>query len=115
MYRSTEERWSKDAASHRWPQNARTTVSTPTRFATVCVAISCRSAARLAPRFANDVAPCAIATCWWARWQMKLKISSLLMEAGVSHNKEQLHQAGYPCGRPIVSLGLPEKWVVVRT
>src|SRR5580700_3714023 len=27
--------------------------------------------------------------------QMKIKISSLLMEAGVSYNKERLHQAGY--------------------
>ena len=27
--------------------------------------------------------------------QMKLKISSLLMEAGVSYNKQRLHQAGY--------------------
>jgi hypothetical protein len=27
--------------------------------------------------------------------QMKIKISSLLMEAGVSYNKRKLHQAGY--------------------
>jgi hypothetical protein len=27
--------------------------------------------------------------------QMKIKISSLLMEAGVSYNKQQLHKAGY--------------------
>jgi len=26
---------------------------------------------------------------------MKIKISSLLMEAGVSYNKQQLHKAGY--------------------
>jgi hypothetical protein len=26
---------------------------------------------------------------------MKIKISSLLMEAGVSHNKQRLHKAGY--------------------
>src|SRR6202162_4461601 len=27
--------------------------------------------------------------------QMKIKISSLLMEAGVSYNKQRLHKAGY--------------------
>jgi transposase len=27
--------------------------------------------------------------------QMKIKISALLMEAGVSYNKQRLHKAGY--------------------
>jgi len=27
--------------------------------------------------------------------QMKIKISTLLMEAGVSYNKQKLHRAGY--------------------
>jgi len=33
---------------------------------------------------------------------MKIKISSLLMEAGVSYNKQRLHKAGYfrDCWRP---------------
>jgi hypothetical protein len=29
--------------------------------------------------------------------QMKIKISTLLMEAGVSYNKQRLHKAGYFC------------------
>ena len=29
------------------------------------------------------------------RVQMKIKISSLLMEAGVSYNQQRLHKAGY--------------------
>jgi transposase len=31
--------------------------------------------------------------------QMKIKISSLLMEAGVRHNKERLHKAGAVTGK----------------
>ena len=39
--------------------------------------------------------------------QMKIKISTLLMEAGISYNKQRLHKAGYlkVCARCCVSAG----------
>jgi hypothetical protein len=38
------------------------------RSPTACAAISCRNAIWLPPRFGIGAAPCAIATCWCARW-----------------------------------------------
>ncbi len=50
----------------------------------------------LSRRFARGGARYATATCWCVRWcRVKIKISSLLMEAGVSYNKQRLHKAGY--------------------
>src|ERR1700689_5729248 len=66
----------------------------PARFATAYGAIFCRRAIWPRRRFANG----------GARYrnllvrqmvQMKIKISALLMEAGVSYNKQRLHKAGY--------------------
>jgi len=58
--------------------------------------ISCRSATWPRRKFANDGAPCAIGTCLVRQAvQMKNKIAVLLMEAGVSYNKQKLHKVGY--------------------
>jgi len=74
----------------------RTTASMPTRFAIACDAISCRSATWPPPPFASGGARCGTATCWFGQMvQMKNKTSMLLMEAGVSYNKQRLHKAGY--------------------
>jgi transposase len=68
----------------------------PGRFATVCAAISCRSVTwastairerRRTLRYRNLLVRQMV--------QMKIKISALLMEAGVSYNKQRLHKAGY--------------------
>jgi hypothetical protein len=41
---------------------------------------------------------CGIATCWYARWfQMKNRISDLLMETTGSHNRQRLHKVKCFC------------------
>jgi transposase len=50
------------------PPRRRTTGSMPARLRTACGAISCPSAIWLPRRFGIGAAPCAIVTCWYARW-----------------------------------------------
>jgi transposase len=74
---------------------ALTIASTPTRFAAVCAAIFCRSAAWLPPPSASGDATLRYRNLLCQMVQMKVKIGTLRMEAGVSYNKQKLHKAGY--------------------
>jgi len=70
--------------------------STPARFATC---LRCDFSAGVLhgpdPRFANGGARCGTANLLVRQMvQMKNKIGMLLMEAGVSYNKQRLHKAG---------------------
>ena len=67
----------------------------PARSPTACAATSCRSATWHRPRSGTGGAPCAIGTAGAQMVQMKNRISGLLMETGVSHNKQRLHKVGY--------------------
>src|SRR5579871_7007197 len=70
--------------------------SMPARLPTVCAATSCRNATWLPPRFGTDVAACAIGTSLVRQMvQMKNRVSGLLLETGVSHNKQRLHKVRY--------------------
>ena len=71
---------------------ALTIASTPTRFAAVCAAIFCRSAAWLPPPSASGDATLRYRNLLCQMVQMKIKTSTLLMEAGVSYNKQKLHK-----------------------
>ena len=58
--------------------------------------IFCRNATWLRRLFANGDAPLRYRNLLVRQMvQMKIKISTLLMEAGVSYNKQRLHKAGY--------------------
>src|SRR6266513_6192220 len=59
---------SADAARPSLRPRRRTIGSMPARSPTACAATSCRSATWPPPPFATDAEPCAIATCWCARW-----------------------------------------------
>ena len=70
--------------------------STPTRSPIACAVTFCHSATWHPLPFAIDAELCATATCWVRQMvQMKNRISGLLMETGVSHNKQRLHKVGY--------------------
>ena len=68
----------------------------PARSPTACAAISCRSATWHRPRSATGGERCAIANLVVKQMvQMKNRVSGLLMETGVSYNKQRLHKVGY--------------------
>ena len=68
----------------------------PTSSAIACAATSFQNATWSRRRFANGVAHLRYRNLLVRQMvQMKIKISSLLMEAGVSYNKQRLHKAGY--------------------
>jgi hypothetical protein len=71
------------------------TASTRTSSRTLCGAIFCRSVTWLQPRFANGGERRYRNLLVRQMVQMKNKIAMLLMEAGVSYNKQRLHQVGY--------------------
>jgi transposase len=69
---------------------------TPTRFATACVVIFCRVRTRRRWPFRERRRTLCYRNLLVRQMvQMKIKISMLLMEAGVSYNKQRLHKAGY--------------------
>jgi transposase len=68
----------------------------PPRFATACAATFSRRATWLRRRFVERRRTLRYRNLLVRQMvQMKIKISSLLMEAGVSYNKQRLHKAGY--------------------
>ena len=68
----------------------------PARSPTACAVTSCRNATWYRPRFGIDAAPCATRHLLVRQMvQMKKRVSGLLMETGVSYNKQKLHKVGY--------------------
>ena len=68
----------------------------PARSPTACAATSCRSATWHRPRFADRRRTLRYRHLLVRQMvQMKNRISGLLMETGVSHNKQRLHKVGY--------------------
>ena len=70
--------------------------SMPARSPTACGAIFCPSATWPRRRFATDGAYCVTGNLVVRQSvQMKNRVSGLLMETGVSYNKQRLHKVGY--------------------
>ena len=69
----------------------------PVRLQIACVVTSCLNATWLLQRSGTDVARCATYRHLLVRQmvQMKNRVSGLLLETRVSHNKARLHQVKY--------------------
>ena len=65
------------------------------KIAISCAAIFCPSATWTHSRFERGDERCAIEAYWCGRVQLKTRLASLLMETGVSYDRQHLHRLGF--------------------